>query len=211
MIFALLIAVASAGYYGVDLANAVSVTTIQCLRNLGFSDFFIFRSWQSLGRFDPNAYQNNMNAISAGFSASNIDCYFYPCISCGDLGGQVNSFWSNVVSYQLKVQRVWFDVEGTWTSSYSTNQNYLMAMVNQARTIGIVAGIYSSYYQWENIFTLSYQFAYTNEYPLWYAHYDSWDSFGDFNAFAGWSTPKIKQYNGDMWTCDFDVDYNYKE
>ena len=86
-----------------------------------------------------------------------------------------------------------------------------MSLINQQRSIGFVAGIYSNYYQWENIFTLSYTFGYAGSYPLWYAHYDSWDSFGDFSSFGGWTTPTMKQYNGDMWTCSFDVDYDYRE
>ncbi|ELP88332.1 lysozyme, putative [Entamoeba invadens IP1] len=205
-----LIAVAFSAKYGVDLAESISVSSIQCLRNLGFNSFFIFRAWRSLGSWDPNAYQINMNAVSAGFDPKVIDAYFYPCVSCGDAAGQVSSFWSNVVSKGMKFERVWFDIEGTWTGSYSSNKNFFLALISQQQAIGFKAGIYSSYYQWEDIFSLSYNWNEASSYPLWYAHYDSSASFSDFKAFGGWSSPYMKQYNGDMTACSHDVDYNYR-
>ena len=46
--------------------------------------------------------------------------------------------------------------------------------------------------------------------PLWYAHYDNSQSFSDFKAFAGWSSPKMKQYAGDATLCNTDVDKNWR-
>ena len=45
--------------------------------------------------------------------------------------------------------------------------------------------------------------------PLWYPHYDSWKSFGDFQAFGGWTSPSIKQYIGNANSCGIGVDYNW--
>ena len=45
--------------------------------------------------------------------------------------------------------------------------------------------------------------------PLWYAHYDKKESYGDFVAFGGWTKPGMKQYVGDTTVCGADVDYNY--
>ncbi|GAB1221111.1 hypothetical protein ENUP19_0064G0018 [Entamoeba nuttalli] len=203
-----LIFTAFAGY-GVDIAEPISVSSINCLRNIGFNSFFIFRCWRSLGSWDPNAKGINNNALSAGFDAHNIDAYFYPCISCGDPAGQVNSFWNQVVANDMKFERVWFDVEGYWNDEES-NKEFFETMINQQRAIGFKAGIYTNYNNWDQIFGLDYTFKYADEYPLWYAHYDSWDSFGDFTPFGGWSRPTMKQYNGDMTACSHDVDYSYK-
>ncbi|GAB1228101.1 hypothetical protein ENUP19_0374G0003 [Entamoeba nuttalli] len=85
-----------------------------------------------------------------------------------------------------------------------------MIIIKKQRAIGFKAGIYTNYNNWDQIFGLDYTFKYADEYPLWYAHYDSWDSFGDFTPFGGWSRPTMKQYNGDMTACSHDVDYNYK-
>jgi hypothetical protein len=45
--------------------------------------------------------------------------------------------------------------------------------------------------------------------PLWYAHYDNSASFSDFTAFGGWSSPAIKQYEGDKSSCGVGVDYDF--
>ncbi|EDR27748.1 hypothetical protein, conserved [Entamoeba dispar SAW760] len=115
-----------------------------------------------------------------------------------------------VGQYSLKVKRVWFDIEGTWTSSASTNQRYLMEMMNEARAIGIVHGIYGSKYYWGNLFGSSYKYAYASSTPLWYPHYDNSPSFSDFSSFGGWTSPSMKQYRGDVSICSAGVDYNYK-
>ena len=209
ILFTLFIA-SSIASYGVDLANAVSVDTLVCLCQLGFANFFIFRAYQSLGQFDPNAYQNYLNAKETGWTTKNLYSYFYPCLSCGDPEGQVADYWNNIQANGMELGRTFFDIEGNWYDSAS-NKAFFESLINKQRALGFAVGIYSSYYQWESIFGLDYTFKYASEYPLWYAHYDSWDSFGDFDAFAGWSYPYMKQYNGDMWTCNFDVDYNYRE
>ena len=208
-IFCLLIAVSFAKL-GIDVSQPTSKSSFSCLRNNGYNTMVIVRCWKSTGSFDSNCPSTLKNAQSAGFSTSNSDAYFYPCISCGDLAGQVRTFWSKVGSNNLKIKRVWFDIEGTWTSSASTNQNYLMQMMNQARSIGIVHGIYGSKYYWQSLFGSSYKYAYASSTPLWYAHYDNVKSFSDFSAFGGWSSPSMKQYRGDVSTCSAGVDYNYK-
>ena len=208
IVFTLFIATTLASY-GVDLANAVSVDTLVCLCELGFANFFIFRSWQSLGRFDPNAHQNYLNAKETGWSTKNLYAYFYPCVSCGDPAGQVKTFWSNIQSNNMELGRVFFDIEGSWSDS-SSNKAFFESLISQQRSLGFSAGIYSSYYQWESIFGLSYKFQYASEYPLWYAHYDWVENFSDFDAFGGWTTPYMKQYAGEAITCNFDVDYNYR-
>ena len=43
-----------------------------------------------------------------------------------------------------------------------------------------------------------------------YAHYDEDPSFDDFEAFGGWSSPAMKQYNDGPATCGLALDYNYK-
>ena len=206
----LFICAVNAAKYGVDIAEAVSVSSIECLKDLGYDSYFIFRAWRSLGKFDSNAATTNKNALSAGFTASNIDAYFYPCYSCGDAAGQVATFWSSVTSNSMKFYRLWFDIEGTWSSSKSNNKSFFEALVSKATSIGINSGIYSSYYQWENIFGLSYKFSKAGSWPIWYAHYDNSKSFSDFNAFGGWTSPYMKQYAGDMTACSHDVDYNYR-
>lgn len=71
-------------------------------------------------------------------------------------------------------------------------------------------GIYASRYMWSSIygsFTACPNAA-TNV-ALWYAHYDNTPSFADFQAFGGWKTPTIKQYEGTTSLCGASVDRNW--
>ncbi|ELP94720.1 lysozyme, putative [Entamoeba invadens IP1] len=205
----LLVALVSAANYGIDVSQPTSTSSFTCLRNNGFTTMVIVRAWKSTGSFDSNCVQTLKNANAAGFTIKNSDAYFYPCISCGDAAGQVSTFWSKVISNKLQIERVWFDIEGTWTSSVTSNRNFFEAMVNKAINMNIKYGIYASKNYWSSIMG-SYTFSHASSVPLWYPHYDNSASFSDFSAFGGWSSPSMKQYRGDVSTCSAGVDYNYK-
>jgi hypothetical protein len=103
---------------------------------------------------------------------------------------------------------LWIDVEGTqyWSSSPSSNVNFIQSMVNEGVKQGVSIGIYTSNSQWSPICGGSTQF---KNYPLWYPHYDNWASFGDFSAFGGWTKPAIKQYYGNAVQCSVGIDKNF--
>ena len=207
MIFSLLLSVVSAAIYGVDYSSWTSVASHQCFINNGFT-FAIPRCWCSVGEVDGDCAGSVENAHAAGMSR--VDTYFFPCFSCGNIAGQINAFWDHTIAYSMNFNRLWFDVEGEWSYDYGTNQAFLMEMVEHARAMGIVYGIYCSEYYWGYFFG-SYTFAYASEVPMWYAHYDDWASFGDWTSFGGWSWPSIKQYSGNVAFCDAYVDFNYQE
>ena len=207
MIFSLLLSTAFAVMYGIDYSTLTSVASHQCFIENGFT-FAIPRCWCSVGEIDGDCVPSMQNAHAAGMSR--VDAYFFPCYTCGNIAGQINTFWDYTIANQMDFTRLWFDVEGEWSSSYGTNQAFLMEMVEQARAIGIVYGIYCSEYYWGYFFG-SYTFAYAGSVPMWYAHYDDWASFGDWTSFGGWSWPTIKQYSGNVGYCSAYVDFNYEE
>ena len=207
MFFSLFFSVVSAAIYGIDYSTLTSVASHQCFINNGFT-FAIPRCWCSVGEVDGDCVPSVENAHAAGMSR--VDTYFFPCYSCGNIAGQINSFWDHTIANQMNFERLWFDIEGEWSSSYGTNQAFLMEMVEHARAIGIVYGIYCSEYYW-GLFFGSYTFAYASEAPMWYAHYDYDASFSDWTPFGGWSWPMIKQYQGTTSMCDASVDLNYQE
>ena len=126
MIFILFIACAFAKK-GVDYSTLVSTSKHECLIGEGYT-FAIPRCWCSVGSMDSNCVQNLKNGHSAGMSR--VDAYFFPCYSCGNVAGQVSTFWSKTVSNKMDFTTLWFDIEGTWSSSYSTNQKFYEEMVN---------------------------------------------------------------------------------
>jgi hypothetical protein len=107
--------------------------------------------------------------------------------------------------------RVWLDIEmyTLWTGSTTANRIWYQQLVDACKsTAGVTCGIYSSYYNWQDIFG-SVSYVYGSTLPLWYAHYDSMAAFSDFNTFGGWTKPWGKQYIGDTTVCTMDTDTNY--
>ena len=188
------------------MSTLTSVSSFQCFINNGYT-FAIPRCWRSSGTLDPNCAQTCANAHNAGMS--NVDIYFFPCYSCGNPAGQVSTFWRQATGQGIMATRVWFDIEGQWSSSHVANRQFFEAMMNQANAIGIVNGVYASRYFWSEIFGLDYIWSGAGSTPLWYPHYDNNPSFSDFSSFGGFTHPMIKQYLGTTSACSASVDYNY--
>jgi GH25 family lysozyme M1 (1,4-beta-N-acetylmuramidase) len=194
---------------GIDIANPTSASTFTCLKNNG-NTFAIIRAFRSSGVLDANAVSNLNNARSAGLAT---DIYMFPCRG-KDATSQVNSMLSGVPSNLFTT--VWLDVETNPTSgcswsgySASSNCDFLMALINGVTSHGKSVGIYSSLSQWQGIFGSSSACTTAAKAPLWYAHYDNVQAFSDFKAFAGWTSPKMKQYAGDVTLCSSDIDKNW--
>jgi hypothetical protein len=115
---------------------------------------------------------------------------------------------SNSTNVKATYGMIWFDIEGTeyWSSSTSTNINFLQRMVNQGNALGLTMGIYSSSFYWNPIMGGTTQFSYL---PLWYAHWDGGLTTSDYQAFGGWNKPAMKQYAGDVTFCSAGWDKNY--
>eukprot|EP00981_Chlorochromonas_danica_P000459 scaffold96_cov167-Ochromonas_danica.AAC.66 len=185
--------------YGVDISDTLSYSTASCFVSSGLS-FVIPRGYCSYGAVDSSVCTSLNNAANAGPTCSkSADTQMSELVSY--LNANCKSAWSG---------RVWLDIEGTqyWYSSTTTNQNWYKALVDSCSTYGVRCGVYSSYYQWSDIFGTTY-FSYGSNLPLWYAHYDNNPSFSDFSSFGGWSSPHVKQYAGDTYQCSMGVDKNY--
>lgn len=198
----------STGHYGIDISAAMSASTASCLSST--ISFIIPRGYQSTGKVDPNVCNNLKTGYNAGIKTR--DVYIFPAPKSGNAAGQINSLVSylnaNCKSYWSG--RIWLDIEGStyWLGSSSANQNFYKQLKDACTSSGAKCGIYSSYYQWESIFG-STSFCYGQDLPLWYAHYDSVPNFSDYTSFGCWNSPYMKQYQGDVTKCSFDVDMNY--
>lgn len=188
--------------YGVDYSEYFSVKDIQCLVSQGFS-YAIPRGYCSYGGVDDNVVQNIKNAWAGGMK--NVDVYLFPCVPCGNPKTQATDLVNALKG--LTYGTVWVDIENyKWTSSYSTNKQFALDMVNQLKALGKNVGIYTNENNWSDIMG---SWTELSAYPVWYAHYDNSPSFSDFRPFGGWSKPGVKQYNGDVYSCGLSLDKNF--
>lgn len=201
---------------GVDLAGDCSAGTLACMVKAGYG-FGIFRAWHSTGSFDTSACPNIVAAHAQGMSTT--DVYMFPCPKCSaspqtQLSSMISGLKSAGCTFTRGSQgksnfgKVWLDVENpSYWGSQSSNQAFFKGLVQECESLGIDCGVYSSASQWVPLFGSS--FTAGSSLPLWYAHYDNEQSFNDFSPFGGWSTPYMKQYNGDTTVCGFGVDLDW--
>mmetsp|Transcript_6561 Transcript_6561/g.19919 ORF Transcript_6561/g.19919 Transcript_6561/m.19919 type:complete len:226 (+) Transcript_6561:78-755(+) len=192
---------------GVDVSEACLPSGWSCLKSKGY-DFAVVRAWRSNGAPDTNAPHTIYNAWDGGMA--HVDVYLFPCTSCGDPAGQMKSAIQYLQSYNCKWGTTWLDIEGPgqyWGSNQAANQQFFESMAQELESLGMTVGVYTSASQWEPIMGSSYTGG--SRYPLWYAHYDNNPSFSDFQAFGGWSSPAIKQYQGNVNLCGCGTDLNW--
>lgn len=79
----------AAATVGVDLSQATSLSSLQCVKNYGY-DFAIARVYCSTGNPDSNGPNNINNAWNAGMK--HVDGYIFPCYSCGNPAKQVGEY-----------------------------------------------------------------------------------------------------------------------
>eukprot|EP01103_Thecamoeba_quadrilineata_P005141 TRINITY_DN14979_c0_g1_i1.p1 TRINITY_DN14979_c0_g1~~TRINITY_DN14979_c0_g1_i1.p1 ORF type:complete len:219 (+),score=35.83 TRINITY_DN14979_c0_g1_i1:60-716(+) len=194
---------------GVDIAAATTVSQFTCLKNAGYV-YAIIRCWRSTGTSDPNAPHSIANAWDGGMK--DVDVYFFPCVG-KSATTQVQDAVSFLKQSNSKYGQMWFDIESNpssgcgWTSSTTTNCNFLGSLLSEARALGVKPGVYSSASQWSSIMGSSCTIG--KSYPLWYAHYNNAPNFNDFSPFGGWTRPNMKQYEGDKTVCSVGVDLDY--
>eukprot|EP01089_Gocevia_fonbrunei_P014493 TRINITY_DN3983_c0_g1_i7.p1 TRINITY_DN3983_c0_g1~~TRINITY_DN3983_c0_g1_i7.p1 ORF type:complete len:216 (-),score=55.47 TRINITY_DN3983_c0_g1_i7:314-961(-) len=190
--------------YGVDVSQRTSRSSFECLKGRGI-DFAVVRAFESIGRPDPNAPGTVADAWAAGLA--HVDVYMFPCPTCGNPAGQVNSLMNFLHSNSVRYGMIWLDIEGPqYWMGQAANREFFSGLLSSLHGHGAHVGIYSSASQWEPIFG---NWDGASSYPLWYAHYDGEVSFSDFSPFAGWRTPSIKQYQGTTSLCSAGVDMDW--
>jgi hypothetical protein len=193
------------GVNGVDVSDSVDQGTFTCMVGQGYS-FTIVRAWQSLCQVDPNAVQTIINAWNAGMS--HVDIYLFPSYSCQlSATEQVTQTIQAMSAGGASYGTLWFDIEtGGGNSDPSDSMAWLQEGLGAASNLGISTGIYASHYEWGQVMGSLSGFP---NLPLWYAAYDGNPGFENFNGFAGWTSPAMKQYAGDSTVCNADVDLNW--
>uniref|UniRef100_A0A0K0FIF9 Glycosyl hydrolase family 25 n=1 Tax=Strongyloides venezuelensis TaxID=75913 RepID=A0A0K0FIF9_STRVS len=193
---------------GLDAIQTISTSEFKCLHNEGYR-FFIGRVWESVGNYDYTGMRNIKNAREAGME--HVDGYLFPCLSsgCAHAAKQVEATVDKLKAEGAKIGTLWLDIERyAWPANHESNRQFITAMVNQAKSMGVTVGIYSNYNMWESIVGLDYK-AHSNL-PLWWADYNGHKDYTGFTPFGGWSKPSMHQYTGTVnGGCGVSMDQTY--
>ena len=90
-----------------DVSTSVSEEQFACLVQETNVTQVIIRAWHSSGSMDENA-KGTVNAASS--LVRNVDVYMFPCPTCGDYQGQVETMLQGLEG--APYQKVWLDIEG---------------------------------------------------------------------------------------------------
>jgi GH25 family lysozyme M1 (1,4-beta-N-acetylmuramidase) len=198
----------SGGSMGVDISQPLSSSTASCFASNGVS-YVVPRAYKSSGSVDTNSCGSLTQAKNAGIN--NRGVYMFPSPqSSKSAATQINELTNYLNSCSAFTGMIWLDIEGSqyWLGSSSANQAWYQSLASACQSSGYSCGVYTSASQWSAIFGSS-SFSHGGSMPLWYAHYDNNPSFSDFSSFGGWSSPSVKQYQGDTTLCGFGVDMDY--
>jgi hypothetical protein len=217
LVAALISPTLGANVLGLDVSQPVSRTVADCFVRNGYK-YLLIRAWFCVnGGVDSNAITTYNNLRAAGMP--HIGFYIFPCVgraSCASAASQVTSVKNFINTNNMKADSVWLDIEGggscPW-GSVDANKQFYVDMLSAAKSAWPDRyGVYSSRYMWETLFgSRSWTNPGDDKIKLWYAHYDKIPDFSTFLTFSSWptkSSPYAKQYDGNVNTCNFNVDLN---
>ncbi|CAD6184918.1 unnamed protein product [Caenorhabditis auriculariae] len=186
--------------YAVDFSVSASTTTLNCLKSGGYSVVFT-RAYNpsGSGSFDRNSATTIKNANTVGLG---VEAYITPQPKSKTKTGaqQFVEVYQGLTSSGIVIRSAWIQVTSpaNWYTN-STNVNFLLSMINQARQYGVAVGIYTSYSDWYTI-TSNYQ-GLPSDILVWYYNVyasgvtgESAPTYTDFRPFGTWKVPTVKQF-----------------
>uniref|UniRef100_A0A1I7TSM8 Glycoside hydrolase family 25 protein n=1 Tax=Caenorhabditis tropicalis TaxID=1561998 RepID=A0A1I7TSM8_9PELO len=197
--------------FGVDLSVPTSLSQLQCVKQAGYSAVFV-RAYNPSGQgsFDQNACSTIQNAYNAGLGT---EIYMTPQPSSSKQGyQQLDEIYQGLTQVGITVRSIWIQVTSptNWPSNANNNVNFINSIVSRARQYGMTVGIYTSYYDWNQI-TNGWS-SIGNDVLLWYwnvlgggVNGETPANFADFRAFGCWTVPSVKQFAQVEQVCQLTV------
>ncbi|VDK32239.1 unnamed protein product [Gongylonema pulchrum] len=102
-----------------------------------------------------------------------VDGYIFPCLrkTCASAANQVQETIEKIREKRARIGMLWLDVERfNWPKDKEYNQRFIRNMTKKAKSMGIKVGVYTNYYNWQEIVGLNWEKM--RKYPLWWAYYD---------------------------------------
>lgn len=148
------------------------------------------RAYHSYGAIDLDAKENIETANEVGLAT---DVYMFPCrgkdaaTQVNQLMDYLNGMKSDKSAFAYTTGTIWLDIETnpsagcSWNQgTFETNCDFIKALVDNLQAHGRAVGIYASHYMWNLILGGVDRCNIFMSLPIWYAHYDSMQSFSDW-------------------------------
>ncbi|MFH4976353.1 hypothetical protein AB6A40_003062 [Gnathostoma spinigerum] len=206
-------AVTPSKYYShaFDVMGPVSLETFECFRKTGYNTTFIraYKRDKLTGSTDPDLVSNIRNAHAAKLG---VETYIVPQPESLLSGEKVVDEITDVLSTNgITLLRVWIKVTSPncWPNNHVKNRNLITDMARKAKASSIWVGIYTNWYDWEQIMG-DWEM---KDAQLWYwkmngkgMNSSSKANFDDFFSFGGFDWPLGKTYAGDVKVCGINAD-----
>ncbi|KAI6185164.1 putative lysozyme [Aphelenchoides fujianensis] len=201
-------------YQAVDLVGSVSSNTFTCLYNAGVDLVFSrIYSGANGGQTDSTGVQNAITAYNLGLG---IEVFLQPSPSSSKSGGQqFNEAYNYAVSSGLQLNRIWLLVHSPadWGSYTYSNVNFIQSVISAANNQNIQIGIYTNWYDWDQITASSTSISANTQLWYWNAYgfgsrAESYQDFSDFFSFGNFRSASVKQYGVGETLCSTYVNRN---
>uniref|UniRef100_A0A0N5AMS1 Lysozyme n=1 Tax=Syphacia muris TaxID=451379 RepID=A0A0N5AMS1_9BILA len=200
--------------YAATIYSSVTPSALSCMRQAGYSAVFV-RVYKpdGAGVVDYDGFNTIKKAVSAGVG---VEIFVTPQPqSTKSAVTQFDEVYQAARSNNIDLRSIWLQVTSpiNWPNQVTSNINFITSFLNRAAQYNLNAGIYTNWYDWQQI-TGGYT-AKLNNVRLWY-----WNAYGngitaassldfsDFRAFGSFSSPIIKSYSLAANVCNVIVNQN---
>ncbi|KAM3718513.1 Lysozyme-like protein [Dirofilaria immitis] len=196
-------------YQAIDIIDNTNQNTFRCLLENGISTAFI-RVYQSNGNGfpDPNSITNIYNAAKEGLGT---EVYVEPQPRSTKSGNeQFMEAYTFLKNNDIMIRSIWIKI--TLPVIWPNNQNYNVEFINQFVTYAwrynLTVGIYTNWYDWQQITGGWSDWSIQGQIRLWYWNMigSDWNgatcaSFDDYRSFGGFNVPFVKHYVQNIYIC----------
>lgn len=186
--------------FAVDIASGSSLQNLQCIYQQGYKTIFAqIYTPNNGGQVNQQGCQAVINAYTANLGT---EVYVTPSTTSSKTGAQqFDEAYNGMKNSGINIHSMWLQVTSpiNWPNNLQSNVNFIQSFINRAIQYGVNPGIYTNWYDWQQI-TGSYV-GFANQARLWY-----WNAYGqgpnaegdanfnDFRTFGGWTQPNVKQF-----------------
>uniref|UniRef100_A0A0K0F4J5 ANF_receptor domain-containing protein n=1 Tax=Strongyloides venezuelensis TaxID=75913 RepID=A0A0K0F4J5_STRVS len=177
--------------YATDVVGFLTPSQFSCIKYSGYDAVFTqIYSPMDGGSVDIYGTKNIITAYEAGLST---EVYINPAPQSNKLGDtQFDEAYKQLTNAHIHVRSIWLKVTKPllWHQNVSYNVNFIRDMLNRAQSYNVNFGIYTNWYDWDQITGSTAVFQQDNL-PLWYwnaqgfgPNAESLYHFGDFTQFG---------------------------